>query len=220
MTGSPTCSGEVACMPTAKPPNPPLGKRPVRRRQRVLPPIDVLKKQKTGRPSIYRKEFAEQAHKLALLGMSDAEIADFLCVGKSTFCQWKQKHNEFMNALEKGRAWADAEVASSLYQRAIGCEIPEIHVSNYQGEITLTETKRHYPPDIQSIKYWLNNRQSRHWRDRVEVKEEIDLHLFPERDALEGVYTRIVNERQHKEALLTRRLKQLEDMSEQDGHDD
>jgi len=200
-------------MPAAKPPKALSAKR----RPRVPP---LLKKPKIGRPTAYRKEYAEQAQKLAMLGLNDTEMAEFFCVGKSTFCQWKQKHAEFTNALTQGRTWADAQVTHSLYQRAIGCATPETHISNYQGEITLTKIQRHYPPEVQAIKYWLNNRQGKRWRDRVEVKEDIDLHIFPERETLEGVYTKIIDERQRQEARLAGRLNQLEQMDEYNSDDD
>ncbi|MBL3206262.1 terminase, partial [Klebsiella pneumoniae] len=41
-----------------------------------------------GRPSKYKPEFAEQAKKLAVLGATDAQMADFFEVSVSTINLW------------------------------------------------------------------------------------------------------------------------------------
>ena len=75
---------------------------------------------------------------------------------------------EFGEALARGRVRADADVAARLYDRAVGFESQEMHVSNSQGEITLTPIRRYHPPDTHAATWWLKNRQPRLWRDRVE----------------------------------------------------
>jgi hypothetical protein len=50
----------------------------------------------------------------------------------------------------------------------MGYSHPEVHVSNYQGEITLTPLTKHYPPDTQAASLWLRNRQPQKWRDKHE----------------------------------------------------
>ncbi len=48
------------------------------------------------------------AYKLALLGSTDDELADFFRVRVSTIHNWKKKHNEFLDALKRGKDVADA----------------------------------------------------------------------------------------------------------------
>ena len=61
-------------------------------------------------------------------------------------------------------------MAERLYKRALGYEHPEVHVSNYQGEITLTPLTKHYPPDTQAASLWLRNRQPKKWRDKQDLE--------------------------------------------------
>lgn len=130
-----------------------------------------------GRPTDYREEFNEQAEKLCKLGATDKELADFFDVAESTLNLWKQEHPEFSESLKRGKVAADAEVASKLYHRAIGYEHPDTHVSNYQGQITLTPLIKHYAPDPVAAIFWLKNRQRGKWRDRHDVDHSGDVRL-------------------------------------------
>jgi hypothetical protein len=55
-----------------------------------------------------------------LLGLSDAEIAEYLCITPATMWNWDKLHPSFLSARAEGREKADAEVADSLRKRAIG----------------------------------------------------------------------------------------------------
>jgi len=120
---------------------------------------------KVGRPSKFDAIKCEQAEKLCKLGATDKELADFFSVAEATINEWKRNFPEFSASLTRGKAIADAEVASKLYHRAIGYEHPEVHVSNYQGEITLTPLTKFYPPDTTACIFWLKNRRKDVWRD-------------------------------------------------------
>jgi len=119
-----------------------------------------------GRPSLYQPEFAGQAKKLCLLGATDKDLAEFFEVAESTIHLWKRDHPEFSESIKKGKVIADARVAEKLYQRATGYTCDDVHVSNYQGNITITPIKKHYPPDTTAAIFWLKNRQKKTWRDR------------------------------------------------------
>ncbi len=123
---------------------------------------------KVGRPSKYDPAFCDLAEKFCKLGATDVQLAEFFEVSEQTLNTWKHEHPEFLESLKKGKAIADAEVASKLFHRATGYEHPEVHVSNYQGTITKTELTRHYAPDTTAGIFWLKNRRPDLWRDRVE----------------------------------------------------
>lgn len=110
-----------------------------------------------------------QAEKLCKLGATDKELADFFEISEQTLNNWKAKHPKFMESLKKGKAVADAEVASKLFHRATGYEHDDVHVSNYQGEVTLTPIRKHYAPDTTAAIFWLKNRRPDLWRDRQEL---------------------------------------------------
>lgn len=126
-----------------------------------------------GRPTLYQAAYAEQARRLALLGQTDAEMAAFFGVSEATFHRWKHAHKDFCESIKEGKADADAKVAAALYQRAVGYSHPDVHVSNYQGEITVTPLTKHYPPDTGAAFIWLKNRQPDKWRDRIEHQADV-----------------------------------------------
>lgn len=123
---------------------------------------------KVGRPSKYKEEFNEQARKLCLMGAVDAELADFFEVAVDTISEWKNVHPEFSASIKQGKMQADSNVADRLYQRAMGYEHPEVHISNYQGEITKTPITKIYAPDPAAAIFWLKNRQRGKWRDKID----------------------------------------------------
>ncbi len=130
-------------------------------------------KNKGGRPTAYKKEYCEQAEKLCLLGATDAQMADFFGVGEKTINNWKEKHPEFLQSLKEAKGTADSRVERSLFERATGYSHSDVHISNYQGEITITPITKHYAPDITSMIFWLKNRQPEKWKDRIEHGGEI-----------------------------------------------
>jgi hypothetical protein len=158
-----------------------------------------------GRPTSFKTEYVEQAYKLCLLGAIDKELCDFFNVAESTLNLWKQKQPKFLDALKRGKVVADANVAHSLYKRATGYSCKETHVSNYQGEITLTEITKHYPPDTTSCIYWLKNRQPDKWRDKIEIDSNIKI----DKETLEMIETQFVAKmaeaRDRQKTVLTER---------------
>lgn len=129
-------------------------------------------KQAGGRPSKYKPEYADQAKKLCMLGMTDKEMASFFGVAESTFNLWKTVHPEFSESLKGGKDLVDAEVAAKLFHRAMGYEHEDVHVSNFQGVITVTPLVKHYPPDTTAAIFWLKNRQPQRWRDKPDESGE------------------------------------------------
>lgn len=114
----------------------------------------------------YKHVYAKQAYKLCLLGATDEDLAQFFEVCRATISNWKNDHPSFAKALKKGKDIADAEVADSLHKRAIGYSHDDVHISSYQGVITTTKIKKHYPPDTEAGKFWLKNRQKENFRDK------------------------------------------------------
>lgn len=117
-----------------------------------------------GRPTKYLPAFANIAYEFALLGKTDVEVAELLGVNADTIYEWDRVHPEFSEIRSRGKVVADAKVAASLYQRAIGYEHDDVHVSAYEGAITLTPIRKYYPPDYSSAALWLSNRQGGNWK--------------------------------------------------------
>lgn len=148
---------------------------------------------KRGRKTKYRKEYDKQVYKLCLLNATDAQIADYFGVSESTLNLWKLKHKAFSESIKDGKIRADTEVAESLHARAIGYSHPDVHISNYQGDITITEVTKHYPPDTAAAFIWLKNRQG--WTDKKNIILEDERYTPEQRDAIrEKLAERCVND--------------------------
>lgn len=123
----------------------------------------------TGRPSSYRPEFAEQAHKLCVLGATDIELADFFGVERTTIWRWSQVHEAFCNALKAGKEAADERVERSLYAKAIGYTRDAVKILQHDGEPVLVPYREHVAPDTTAAIFWLKNRRPKQWRDRQDA---------------------------------------------------
>lgn len=90
----------------------------------------------------------------------------FFEVAESTINNWKIEYPEFLESIKKGKLLADANVANSLYKRALGYEAPDIDIRVIDNQIVETPLIKHYPPDPTSAIFWLKNRQPDKWRDK------------------------------------------------------
>ena len=121
-----------------------------------------------GGPAVYTPEYAEKAFKIALLGATDAELADIIGVNECTIHEWKKVHVEFAQALEKGKITADSEVAASLYKRATGFEHEAVKIFMPAGfsEPVYAPYREYHAPDTGAAAFWLKNRRRMNWRDK------------------------------------------------------
>lgn len=126
-----------------------------------------------GRPTLFRPEMIEQARKLAHLGATDREIAQFFDVAESTLHLWKHEYPEFSEAMKLGKEASDARVVQSLYRRAVGYSYDTEKVFQYQGDIIRAPVVEHVPPSDTAAIFWLKNRRRDEWRDRQDVELEV-----------------------------------------------
>ncbi len=149
-------------------------------RAAACPPVDrpalTGGTKKLGRPSPYTDgfctSFAELGHKLALLGLRDQDIAAVFGVAESTLSKWKNDYPAFSEALNSGKAPADALVVASLYSRATGYWHEETDIRVIDGAVVQTKVRKHFPPDVTACIFWLKNRQRAQWRDGITVTDE------------------------------------------------
>jgi len=132
----------------------------------------------TGRPSKYDPSMIEQAKKLAQLGATDRDVADFFQIDEATLYRWKHTHPEFCEALKVGKETADARVEQSLYRRALGYSHDAVKIAvNAQGEVTQVPYVEHFPPDTTAAIFWLKNRRPDEWRDKREHTHDGSLNF-------------------------------------------
>jgi len=147
-----------------------------------------------GRPSSYKPEYAKSAEKLAALGATDMEVADFFEVDVRTVYRWKHDHDEFCQALNVGKSKADERVINSLYQKAIGYEQDEVKIFMPAGADApvYAPYREKIAPDTTAAIFWLKNRQPEQWREKVDHNHSGSLEVTTkeQRDAAVAAATR------------------------------
>jgi transposase len=155
-----------------------------------------------GRPSKYADSYPDQAEKLARLGLTDAEMADYFEVSEQTINNWKARYPGFFESIKRGKVFSDADVADKLYHRAIGAEWEEeqaikIKTVEYDTKTKVrTETerievislKKAAPADTTAAIFWLKNRQPDKWRDKQQVEQATSVTFLGEQEALDKIY--------------------------------
>lgn len=126
----------------------------------------ALQIDKGGRPTKYNELIDEQVYELALLGLTDIEMANVLRITERTFNNWKKIHEGFFQSLTRGKESADAKVAKGLFTRAVGYSYDE---NVYEKGILTKVIVKEIPPDPSAALSWLKNRQPKKWRDKQEV---------------------------------------------------
>lgn len=128
----------------------------------------------------WRPEYATQAKHLALLGATSAEMALALGVSLDTFTKWLDTKYSLQLAMREARL-ASANVAASLYMRAVGYSQPQVklfvvedvtyepnrdgsgvtkHVEKRVVEYEYTEI---VAPDVRAAEIWLRNKERDRW---------------------------------------------------------
>jgi hypothetical protein len=130
---------------------------------------------------------------LALLGMTNEQMAVVFDINASEFNSWLHKFPTFLEALKKGKEQADSQVVYSLYQAAIGFEhdSEQIFMSkertfgkDAQGRsYVMKETPKiirvpivkKYPPSVKAALRWLEIRQPDQWSDRENKRAKVSI---------------------------------------------
>lgn len=78
---------------------------------------------------------------------------------------------------EVEQEFAETEVASALYEKAIGGEyridkIFKLRNSDGSERVEVIPLIREIAPDFSSAAFWLKNRQPNAWKDRVEIESK------------------------------------------------
>lgn len=145
---------------------------------RVDPDDDADDSLPPGRPPTYQADFARQAGKLAKLGATDYELADFFGVTTRTVQRWKVQHPSFCRAVKTGGAPVDERVKRSLFNRAVGYTFESEKVFQFEGAIVRAKTIEHVPPDVSAAMHWLRNRKPADWNQQAKVEHSGQVGLI------------------------------------------
>lgn len=156
-------------------------------------------RKKRGAPSRYNEKLhVKWACSLARRGCSNVEIAEAFEISPRTFQYWCKKHPELLQALKASKSQADAEIADSLYLKAIGkAKRTTVHKRTRQdkdGKVieTIVEKSEETPlPDTTAMIFWLKNRQPELWRDRPKQDDTDTAVLKAAKELVSGVKSAI-----------------------------
>lgn len=140
-----------------------------------------------ARPNNYKKHIEPYLNEIAqmALTMTEAQIAETLSVGYSTFKRYKRDNKPLRDALKKGRKALVIELKSTLIEKAKGFDYLEtktIKERNGNGELVVTrveENKKHATPDVAALNLLLKNYDKENWANDPQTlalrKEELKL---------------------------------------------
>jgi len=133
-----------------------------------------------GQPTKYQAEYAELTYRFCLLGATDEQLAEMFGVMESTINNWKRKYPEFTKSVRAGKMIADANIANSLYEQAVGFTRKVKKIVLVMGQPETVEYEEYFPPSTTAAIFWLKNRDKKHWRDKQDVEHngEIGLAAF------------------------------------------
>lgn len=144
---------------------------------------------KTGRPTVFKTEYIEQAGVLCTeFGADDNGLAKFFKVTVGTIKNWKKEYPEFLSAIKEGKDDYDSKgVEGNLLRRANGYDYEEVQTEVRKDssgaevqKAVVKKVKRHVPPDVVAMIFWLKNRQPGRWRDKQEIENSIKVKEVPE----------------------------------------
>ena len=128
-------------------------------------------------------------------GLTEEQIAKNMGVSRSTLSDYKVKYPDILRAIKNSKEVADREVENALFNKATGYtvklkkpmkvrhveydEVSGRRVAEYE-RIEYIKEEVHVPADTTAQIFWLKNRKSNEWRDKVAVTDESSLEKLDE----------------------------------------
>lgn len=161
---------------------------------------------KAGRPTDYFDKvepFLNDISNWVLLGYTHKEIYEKLGISHNAFCEYKNKYNEFNEALSKFKALPKANVVNALYKRAVGYQYEEVSVTRKpvftksgmpvygaDGKQLISEertvTIKEVPPETKAIQYFTLNRDRDNWK--ITSSSKIEENKTTDNKAIDKVF--------------------------------
>lgn len=103
-------------------------------------------------------------------GLAMADIAHNIGISRQRLYKWMEQYPDIKKAIKKGQKPVDIKVENALLKRALGYEyeetITEITTVGDKQQKHVRKFKKHMPPDVGAICFWLKNRRKDNWKDR------------------------------------------------------
>ena len=103
-------------------------------------------------------------------GLTMGDIAQNIGIARQRLYKWMEQYPDIKKAIKKGQKPVDIKVENALLKRALGYEyeetITEITTVGDKQQKHVRKFKKHMPPDVGAICFWLKNRKKDNWKDR------------------------------------------------------
>ena len=136
--------------------------------------MNAEKPKKLGRPSVFSDAVIQKIIELYKEGRTEQQVADIIGVHVDTIRKHKKSNDSFLWASKEAKQIADEMVEASLFKKAIGFNYYE-EQSTKDGVLAL---QKYCAPDTKAQIFWLKNRKSDDWKDRVEVEQKSTASVF------------------------------------------
>lgn len=132
---------------------------------------------KRGRKAKYETKVKPYFDKIIMWrrdGHTEAQIAQLLGIGVSTFEKYKSEHDEFKEVLDSAKDDLVASLEKTLFQKARGMEYEEVKTviekdDSGKDKKKIEKTKKWLPPDTTALIFSLKNLKPEAWRDKHDV---------------------------------------------------
>ena len=113
-------------------------------------------------------------------GLTEPQICQNMGIGISTLTEWKTKFPAIAASIKKGREPVDIQVENALLRRALGYDYEETitEVEDLGGGRTkkhVRKVTKHVPADTTAQIFWLKNRKTKQWREKMEAAVNVDV---------------------------------------------
>ncbi len=128
-----------------------------------------------------RIEMLRMVRDCAMAAMTEFEIATYFGVSVSALTEWCMKDLEFAVAMRLPKDLADDRVVRAIYHKAVGYsfQAEEIKITE-GGDVHRVPIVKHVPPDLGAGVFWLKNRRSAEWKDKVDVDASLAVDVSVE----------------------------------------
>ena len=123
---------------------------------------------KKGRPPEYTEEAGRKIIERYKAGDTDYQVADIIGKHFQTIRNWKKKNQELLYASNEAKREANELIETSTFINGLGYDYTEeVMTANGPQEI-----RKHARGDQRAREYWLNNRDPKRWKNRVEIQTD------------------------------------------------
>ena len=140
----------------------------------------------------WNKDRCRQIYEMALLGLTEAQMARILDISPELIKYWKKNKLDFQKALQDGKDLADAKVVANFYQNCLDrwVDVEDVHIAS--GNVIRTKRKKFIQGDKWAQSKWLSIRQRALWAETQNVNvtntninvQKYDLGGLSERELL------------------------------------